>query len=75
MPLLSTDKATMPRSCIAAIRIGRFAQHGVLIENGHAWPDTPERLRLVSRFPAGLTPDIRARLLAAFGQTAPDAAP
>src|SRR5206468_349592 len=33
-------------------------------------PDSATRLRLVSRFPQGLSPDLLARLLAAHGQSA-----
>lgn len=57
---------------IRAIRSGSFAKPGLLIANGYISRRGRERLRLVSRFPAGLTPELRARLLAAYGQTAPD---
>jgi hypothetical protein len=60
---------------LAAIRVGSFSQRGVLVENGHALRGTLPRLRLVSRFPAGLTPELKARLLAAYGQTEPEVAP
>jgi hypothetical protein len=51
------------------IKSGSFAKRGVLISGGRADPMVLEGLRLVSRFPAGLTPELRARLLAAYGQT------
>jgi hypothetical protein len=60
---------------LEAIRRGRFDRYGTLIEDG-----TPvakgalQRLRLVSRFPKGLTPELRAALLTVHGQTEPDAA-
>lgn len=60
---------------LAAIRVGAFSQRGALIWDGRTSAGTLPRLRLVSRFPAGLTPEIRARLLAAYGQTTPDGPP
>ena len=48
---------------------GRSSQTGELFETPPA-PDVARRLRLVSRFPQGLTPDLLARLLAAHGQSA-----
>ncbi len=60
---------------LAAIRSGRFERYGTLIVNGApAVKGALEKLRLVSRFPAGITPELRAALLAAHGQTEPDAA-
>lgn len=60
---------------LAAIRSGRFDLYGTLIVNGApAAKNSLERLRLVSRFPKGLTPELRAALLTAHGQTEPDAA-
>ena len=59
---------------LAAIRVGSFSQRGVLVEDGYVARGALAQLRLVSRFPAGLTPKLRARLLAAYGQTA-EAAP
>jgi hypothetical protein len=35
-------------------------------------PEVKQKLRLMSRFPQGLTAELRQRLLAAHGQTAPD---
>jgi hypothetical protein len=60
---------------LRVIQTGRFRDRGVLIENGGIARGALSRLRLVSRFPAGLTPEIRTRLLAAYGQTEPDLAP
>lgn len=60
---------------LRVIRMGRFPGRGTLIENGRARRRTLDRLQLVSRFPDGMKPDIRARLLAAYGQTQPDGAP
>src|SRR6184192_2685964 len=52
-----------------AVETGRFSQVGELRATPPA-PDFARRLRLVSRFPQGLTPDLLARLLAAHGQSA-----
>ena len=60
---------------IRVIGVGRFARRGTLIEEGRTSRSNLERLRIVSRFPAGLSPEIRASLLAAYGQTAPDGPP
>lgn len=51
------------------LQAGRFAQVGELTE----LPPTHDfagKLRLVSRYPQGLTPEMLARLLAAYGQPA-----
>lgn len=58
--------ALVPYGAVAA---ARFPQVGEL----HGTPPTPDiamRLRLVSRFPQGFTPDLLAQLLAAHGQSA-----
>jgi len=52
-----------------AIDAAEFSQVGDLGKTPPA-PDFAQRLRLVSRFPQGLTPDMLARLLAALGQSA-----
>lgn len=47
-----------------------FAQTGLSIEHGRApSPSTREKLRLLSRFPQGLSPALREALLEARGQT------
>ena len=51
------------------LQAGRFAQVGELTEPPPT-KDFASRLRLVSRFPQGLTPEMLARLLAAYGQSA-----
>src|SRR6266550_3652235 len=48
---------------------GNYIDLGTLIGDWKPDRDTMERLRLLSRFPAGLTPELRGRLLAAYGQT------
>jgi hypothetical protein len=56
----------------AAIRGTAFRQVGVSFAGRHApRPDDREKLRLVSRFPQGLTPDLFRRLLAAYAQAEP----
>jgi len=57
---------------LGAIRAGYFRKSGILIARGRIDPTHREQLRLVSRFPAGLSPELRARLLAAYGQTEAD---
>lgn len=54
---------------LGSIRSGVFKQRGTLIENGRISQQERTRIRLMSRFPAGLTPELRARLLTAYGQT------
>jgi hypothetical protein len=54
----------------AAIRKATFAQ--LFFEARGAWHPRRETLRRVSRFPQGLTPELRERLLAAHGQAAPE---
>lgn len=51
------------------LKAGRFAHVGDLTEIPPA-EGFAGRLRLISRFPQGLTPELLARLLAAYGQSA-----
>jgi len=60
---------------IRVIQFGRFSRRGTLIENGRAKRRILDELRAVSRFPGGMRPEMKARLLAAYGQTEPDGAP
>jgi len=67
--LVVLAKDTVTLVPYSAVVTGRFHKVGDL---GGA-PPTPNfarRLRLVSRFPQGLTPDLLVRLLAAQGQSA-----
>lgn len=57
---------------IQEIRSASFAKVGMLIVDGHLSGRDRDRLRLVSRYPAGLRPEIATQLLAAYGQTEPD---
>jgi len=64
--VLAQDTVTLvPYASVAA---GRFSQVAELVSA----PPTPEfagMLRRLSRFPQGLTPDLLARLLGAYGQS------
>jgi len=71
--LLSADRVVFVP--IRGIWVGRFSRRGTLIEEGRVSRQSLSRLRIVSRFPSGLTPEVRARLLAAYGQTTPDGPP
>jgi hypothetical protein len=54
----------------AILRDGAFAQTGIRIQGGHApGASTREKLRLLSRFPQGLSPALLKTLLEAHGQT------
>jgi hypothetical protein len=69
--ILRNDRVTFVP--LGDIQYGNFRQRGTLVTGGRFVDATAAtELRLVSRFPAGLTPERRAALLAAYGQTAPD---
>lgn len=54
----------------AAIQSARFDQTNLTIEGGRSPASrTAERLRLLSRFPQGITPELLDQLLRAYGQT------
>ena len=57
---------------IHLIRSARFEKVDILMEGNRLSARDRERLRLFSRFPAGLTPELEARLLAVYGQSAAD---
>lgn len=59
---------------VRAIKHGRFGTLGELISEGVDARSALAQLRNFSRFPPGLTPELRARLLAAYGQTEVDVA-
>ena len=54
---------------VSKVTRGDFGDLGVLIDEFTPSQQTLERLRLLSRFPSGLTPDLRTRLLALYRQT------
>ncbi len=64
-----TDSQAVALVPLRSIRLGDFSRLGSLIEGSRADRQTLERLRLLSRFPAGLTPALRSQLLSAYGQT------
>ncbi|HYU27916.1 MAG TPA: hypothetical protein VEK83_02705 [Gemmatimonadales bacterium] len=53
---------------VDSIRLGSFGDLGPLLGESGDVARSRERLRLLSRFPAGLTAELRTRLLAAYGQ-------
>lgn len=57
---------------ILLIRSARFEKVDLLIEGNRLSARDREQMRLFSRFPAGLTPELEARLLAVYGQSAAD---
>jgi hypothetical protein len=73
--VLLSDAHRVVHVPISAIVVGRFTRRGTLIEDGWVSERSLAWLKLVSRFPAGLTPEISAKLLAMTGQAAPDWAP
>ena len=54
---------------IRAIRYATFDRQGTLIDGGQLRRRDREKLRLMSRFPNGVSPELEARLLSAHGQT------
>lgn len=65
-----SDPVTFVR--FAAIRGSAFRQVGVALDGGHPpRAEDRERIRRVSRFPQGLTPELLRRVLDAYAQTAP----
>lgn len=67
--LLVLSERRVVRVPYRAIQRGSFGQLGLFMTKGVAPPaDKRERLRLVSRFPQGLSEDLLRDLLAAYGQ-------
>jgi hypothetical protein len=67
--LMVLDQDTVKLVLYSGVVGGRFADVGELVATPPA-PDFAKQLSLVSRFPQGFTPDLLARLLAAYGQSA-----
>lgn len=61
------DQDTVTLLPYRVLHVARFSQVGDF--DLPPATDVMRRLRLVSRFPQGLSPDLLARLLAAYGQT------
>lgn len=73
--IVLTDSQTIVMVPVDSIRLGAFGQRGVLLGEGRDVQRALTQLRPLSRFPAGLTPEVRTRLLAAYGQTEVKVAP
>jgi hypothetical protein len=65
-----TDSDRVVSVPVRAIRTGVFDKLGLVIDEGVPRESALAKVRPFSRFPTGLTPALRARLLAAYGQTA-----
>jgi len=73
--LLVLREQRIVRVPLHAISWARFPQTNVLIDRRNLLPAQRDRLRQLSRFPAGVSPDVMARLLVAHGQVEPDLVP
>ena len=67
--IVLTDSKRVVSVPLREIRAGTFDKLGTLIVEGFDTKFAVLKLRPFSRFPAGLTPELRARLLAVYGQT------
>jgi hypothetical protein len=67
--IVLTDSGKIVLARLSDIDRGVFGQRGGLNLYGHWGRSARRQLRYLSRFPAGMTPKVRARLLAAYGQT------
>lgn len=59
---------SIPFGAIEAAEFGKLGRKYALRDGRPPAPETRERLRLVSRFPAGLSEELLGRLLQAYGQ-------
>lgn len=67
--IVLTDSGKVVSVPVRGIRSGAFDKLGVMLGEGIDRQPALTRLRSFSRFPFGLTPALRARLLATYGQT------
>ncbi len=67
--IVLTESNKVVAVLLRVIRDGTFDKLGTLIVEGLDTRSAVVKLRPFSRFPAGLTPELRARLLAVYGQT------
>jgi len=67
--IVLTDSKRVVSVPLREIRDGTFDKLGTLIVQGVDTISALVRLRPFSRFPAGLTPELRLRFLAVYGQT------
>jgi len=66
--LVLTDSNKVVSVPLRSIRVGTFDKLDTMISEGMELQSALAALRPFSRFPTGLTPALRARLLAAYGQ-------
>lgn len=67
--IVLTDSNKIVSVPVSVIQAGIFDKLGQLIGEGIEPGPGLARLRPFSRYPTGLTPELRARLLGAYGQT------
>jgi len=67
--IVLTDSDKVVSVPVSGIRAGAFDKLGVMIDEGIPPESALATLRPFSRFPTGLTNELWARLLAAYGQT------
>ena len=67
--IVLTDSKRVVLVPLRAIQAGLFDKLGTLLIEGLDPQPALAKLRSFSRFPFGLTPELRTRLLAAYGQT------
>jgi hypothetical protein len=73
--LILRDSSRVMDAPIRLIRSATFPTQGQLITGGRLSKSDREKLRLMSRFPAGLRPELESQFLAAYGQTEPERVP
>jgi hypothetical protein len=69
--IVLTDSNKIVAVPVSVIQAGIFDKLGQLIGEGLELEPGLARLRPFSRYPTGLTPELRARLLTVYGQTEP----
>jgi hypothetical protein len=69
--IVLTDSNKIVSVPVSIIEAGMFDKLGQLIGPGLNPARALAKLRPFSRYPTGLTPELRARLLGAYGQTEP----
>ena len=67
--IVLTDSNKVVSVPLSGVRFGAFDKLGEIIGEGMNLESALAKLRPFSRFPTGLSPELRARLLAAYGQT------
>jgi hypothetical protein len=59
----------LPYTDIQYSKVDQYSSYGPISNRKAPKPDALERLRLLSRFPQGLSPELMRQLLDAYGQT------